>query len=232
MNAVSSYLRKRDWSIYLWLHVLAFLFLRIRTGQGSCTILDIYTQIYYEKRVLAIYILGYLILLGSLCKQVITDMYAIKCKTHECHMRLIGKKLMFRAVSYSFVLNIICYVIVGSCAQDCMLKENIIRVLLIFFTQTIGWSMIGFLYLFLCLCLRHMLVATCITYLSLIFLNLSNYVNYYEKLQYYIRLYYLMFHIEQYPNLFYFLSVALFYSVIGMMLCIFSYNRLQKKEYY
>lgn len=231
MNVMVRSARKNGWNIYLLLHIMVFIIIRICTPYRNGTVLDAYTDMYYERRVLGINILGYFLLLGPMCKNMLTSTVAISCGTHEEHILLLVKKIIFRAVSYSFVLNILYYLIVGMSADDWMLKENIIRTGLLFLTQLIGWCVTGFLYLVIYICSGHVLLTVCLSYLCMILLHLSNYVNCYEQLQYYIRLYYLMFHIEVYPSFSCLISATILYFIVGLLLCIASYKKLQKKEY-
>lgn len=227
-----NYLRKNSWMIYLMFYVVIFLIMRLQKTFDSKTVIEIYTNMFYEKKAMGIYVLGYLLLLGPLFKKWLNYMYVIKSGTKERHMQMLTKLFLIRAVSYSFVLNIVLYCILGTTANDYFLTANIIRTLLQFLSQSVCWLFISFLCLFMKLCFRQMLAALSISYLCLIFLCLSNYVNCYEKLEYYIRLYYLMFHIEQYPSWSVFFGVTLFYGAIAMLMYLISYKQLQKKEYY
>lgn len=231
INVIVRSARKNGWNIYLLLHIMVFIVIRICTPYKNGMVLDAYTDMYYERRVLGINILGYLLLLGPMCKNMLTSTVAISCGNHEEHILLMVKNIICRAVSYSFVLNILFYLIVGTSADDWMLKENIIRIGLLFLTQLIGWYVTGFLYVLLYICSGNVLLTACFSYLCMILLHLSNYVNCYEQLQYYIRLYYLMFHIELYPSFSYLISAVLLYFIVGLLLCIASYKKLQRKEY-
>ena len=232
MNSLVRCLRENAWIIYLAFYVIVFFVWRICFAQNNETIIEIYTNMYYEKRAMGIYILGYLLFLGPLCNKIINYHYAIRIGTKENQLAKLGKIMFIRSVMYSFMLNIVFYLMVGSATKDYLIKENIIRVMLQFLSQTVGWLFIGYLYLFIYLCVRQKIVAVSITYLILIALCLSNYVNYYAKLQYYLRLYYMMFHIEQYPSWSFFFGVLLFYMTLGLMFYVISYRRINKYEYY
>lgn len=232
MNTRLHLLYKDLWLTYLTFILCAFFISRTAFNFSNYSVLELFTSLYYEKRAMGIYVLGYLIFLGPLCREMLNYICILKLETHNALIAVILKKFLVRAISYSFILNIGCYIILGTITNDYALSSNIFRILLQFFAQIVGWIFVSSLYLFLHLIFNKMMVAISISYLSLIFLCLSNYVNCYKDLAYYIRLYYLMFHIEQYPNWSIFFSVLFFYAMMSLVFISISYNQLVKKEYY
>lgn len=224
------WIQKHYWEIYLICICILYIVTRKYTTQNE-TILTVYTSKYTQNKVLGLYILCYLILLIPLFRQTLIENFVIRYGSHEKHINILLHKILERAIGYSFTLNITFYVIIGTNTNDWYRKENFLRMGILFFTQTLGWFIIAEINLLLLLYIRHGVFAVCLSQFIVILLNLSNYVNAYERLEYYIRMYYFMFHIEEYPSISSLISCISVYTILSVLIGICSYKKLCRFEF-
>ncbi|MGN0396048.1 MAG: hypothetical protein ACI4EF_11860 [Coprococcus sp.] len=229
MKNYKYYLSRYYWSIWLVVCMVICIIVRCKMSEMTTTY-EIYSSLYKANFVLGVYILMYIIMLVPLCSRWRSDLIAVRCISNDRYLFMLIRKIFFRAVAYSFVNNFLFYIIVGTAASDWYMKQNIIRTMCLFVTQTIGWVLIAFIFVFFYMLTKNSVISLLITQVLMCGAVLESvFMNY--TIKYYVLLYYFMFHIEQYPSVAAFVSVLMFNCIILLALLFGTKTKLDKYDF-
>ena len=121
--------RKLIWCAYLCIYLIIFLVMRC-SQRKELGLEQMYTDLYLEGNVIGLYALVFCLFLIPLCSMWHMDIVAVRCSSVTSHMWLIIRQIFFRSVSFSMVLGIGSYFIIGTSVPDWWEKENVRYILI------------------------------------------------------------------------------------------------------
>ena len=230
MNRTLYHLQKYNWHIYLSLIALYFFIKGRLLGTGQIYY-EVYKDSVTDNKVMNLYILVFCILLLYFYKKISRYDYVLRYRHLDRYLIYVLKNILYRSISFSFVLNIIFFLFVGPSAKKGLTGGNFTRVLLMFFTQTIGWIFLGIFIFISFLLFKKMIYSFAMCYIIALFLNYAYFVRFYSRFQLYIRMYYFMFRTEVFPSVHLLLSSVSLFAMLDFLGILLAQKLLSRHEY-
>lgn len=137
----------------------------------------------------------------------------------------------FRSVSFSMVLGIGSYFIIGTSVPDWWEKENVRYILIQTLLQGIGWIEIGMLFVLIFSYTCNAVWTFLLDYIVFVLFNSSVFVPRMENVAHYTRLYYMMFHIDVLSSVAEIVSVTAMNIVIILIMMAVLYRKTATMQY-
>lgn len=222
--------RKLIWCAYLCIYLIIFLVMRC-SQRKELGLEQMYTDLYLEGNVIGLYALVFCLFLIPLCSMWHMDIVAVRCSSVTRHMWLIIRQIFFRSVSFSMVLGIGSYFIIGTSVPDWWEKENVRYILIQTLLQGIGWIEIGMLFVLIFSYTCNAVWTFLLDYIVFVLFNSSVFVPRMENVAHYTRLYYMMFHIDVLSSVAEIVSVTAMNIVIILIMMAVLYRKTATMQY-
>jgi hypothetical protein len=192
---------------------LIFVFIRVR-GILYQDILSQFGACFNEMQYLGLYMLIFLISLAPILYDIFKEQIVIRQTDKWGYTLCIFVEIVKSAAVYAFAISFGWFIIIGTGVGSWNTQENWRYIGIIFLGQFVGWTMAGMLETMLYFMTKSLPLAFVLCYFIFIATNLSLYVNTSQQLEYYIRIYEMMFHIELFNSIYTLISVICFYLAI------------------
>lgn len=226
------YLKDKAMPLFLLTLLLLYLIgLRYGANDRETSFMERYYQSYNERRFLSLYLSAFLLSLFPVIKNFYITERLIRCNRIYAYVISIVKQIGVMALLYTVVLVIGWFDLVGSKTKDWMTGASILYISIIFFTQLIGWFLIGILEGFVYIMIKSLPLTFIICETLLIVTNLSLYISDNKLLVQYIRLYDFMFDLSKMGNFLTIFSIGFFNIAVITALVGLSYHVLRRHDF-
>lgn len=230
MNRLCFFLKQHTAKILLFCIMTYILFYTRFRFASIDSLISGFHQSYNERKFLAIYVTLYLLSILPVLNSIYDTNKLIRSVNVLRHLQTIWKEICITAGMFAFLSTVGWYVVVGSKMVGCFQKENVLFVLIIFFTQIIAWSEIGILATFVYSIVKNSAITYVLCQLILIMLNLSLYIIDNERYVQYSRIYLLMYDIQQLNNLQRVISVVFFHIAVIFLFVFCTFSVLSRSD--
>jgi hypothetical protein len=167
-----------------------------------------------EAQYLGFYLPVFLISVFPIFNDILKEQVVVRQTNKWDYILYIFGEVCKSSAIYAFAISFGWFFIIGTGIDGWNVPENWIFIGSIFIGQFIGWTMAGMLEAMLYLVIKNLPLAFILCYFIFIATNLSLYVNTSQQLEYYIRIYEMMFHIELFGSIYTLINVMCFYLIL------------------
>lgn len=192
---------------------LIFVYIRLQNVLSQ-DVISQFSLCFNEMQYLGLYMPVFLVSIFHMLNDTMKEQIVIRQTNKWDYILCIFGEVVKSAFVYAFVISFGWFIIVGTAIDGWNTPKSWMFIGIIFIGQLIGWAMAGMLETMLYFMTKSVPLAFVLCYVVFIATNLSLYVNTSQQLEYYIRIYEMMFHIELFKSIYTLISVMCVYLFI------------------
>lgn len=224
------YKQNRKYILTMMIFIVYFAIIR-RSIDATGDLISLLGRTCNERIFLAVFLPIFLVNNFNMLKNMVNPSIVIRESSKWNYTFVIFKTMISHSVIYTSLVLGNWYIMIGMSGSEEKSRVVFIYILYMFFTQIIGWTLIGMTQILVFLCLPNIVLSFIFCQLLFIMTNLSLYLSLTLRDILAIRIYSFMFGVSDFTNGQSLLTVGLIYGVIIMLATLICYKLLRNYDF-